>query len=234
MGALGYRIEKRRSPLLNSVESLDLGNRDKDDNSLLSSLGVNLLGRRDLQLPQLALELGDILLEVDEGLSDLLLDLGRRSGWGVGGPLDLVLDRHDACRLSKQEGELVNVVYTRARTVWPACDRLPSRISQTGHARGIGDSQGRVSMQSQVWHLQFRRYAIADYVEAGKRAPPAVMLSTASGVTSHPASHTVSGEALRYNLLHASFHSITLSLLPLIECHQTRIAITSIVSLIAY
>lgn len=81
-------------PLLDSVESLDLGNRDKDNNSLLSTLCVNLLGGRDLQLPQLSLELGDILLEVDEGLSDLLLDLRRRGGWRVGGPLDLGLEGH--------------------------------------------------------------------------------------------------------------------------------------------
>jgi hypothetical protein len=83
------------SPLLNSVESLDLGNRDKDNNSLLSTLGVNLLGGGDLELPQLGLELGDILLEVDEGLSDGLLDLGGSGFRGVGGPLDLGLERHD-------------------------------------------------------------------------------------------------------------------------------------------
>lgn len=76
------------------MESLDLGNRDKDNNSLLSTLGVNLLCRRDLELPQLALELGDILLEVDESLSDGLLDLGGSGSRGVGGPLNLVLERH--------------------------------------------------------------------------------------------------------------------------------------------
>jgi hypothetical protein len=83
------------SPLLNSVEGLDLGNRDKDNNSLLSTLGVNLLCRRDLELPQLGLELWDILLEVDKGLSDSLLNL-RWCGFGcVGGPLNLGLERHD-------------------------------------------------------------------------------------------------------------------------------------------
>jgi len=76
------------------VESLDLGNGDKDDNSLLSTLGVNLLCGRDLELPQLGLELGDILLEVDESLSDGLLDFRGSGSRGVGGPLNLVLERH--------------------------------------------------------------------------------------------------------------------------------------------
>jgi len=94
-GVIDMYHTRSNSPLLNSVEGLDLRNRDKDDNSLLSTLGVNLLCRRDLELPQLGLELWDILLEVDEGLSDSLLNL-RWCGFGcVGGPLDLGLERHD-------------------------------------------------------------------------------------------------------------------------------------------
>lgn len=90
-----YHSSNNNSPLLNSVESLDLGNRNKDNNSLLSTLSVNLLCGRDLELPQLGLELWDILLEVDEGLSDCLLNL-RWCGFGcVGGPVDLALERHD-------------------------------------------------------------------------------------------------------------------------------------------
>jgi hypothetical protein len=77
------------------VESLDLGDWDKDDNSLLSTLDVNLLGGRDLQLPQLRLELWDILLEVEESLSDLLLNLGGRGLGCVGGSEDLGLVGHD-------------------------------------------------------------------------------------------------------------------------------------------
>jgi hypothetical protein len=66
------------------VESLDLGDWDKDDNSLLSTLDVKL-----------RLELWDILLEVEESLSDLLLNLGGRGLGCVGGSEDLGLVGHD-------------------------------------------------------------------------------------------------------------------------------------------
>lgn len=76
------------------MEGLDLGNGDEDDDGLLSTLDVDLLGGADLQLPQLGLEVWDILLEVEKSLGDLLLNLGRGSLRGVGGPLDFVLEGH--------------------------------------------------------------------------------------------------------------------------------------------
>lgn len=84
------------SPLLNLVERLGLGNRDKDHNSLLSALDVDLSSLGDLELSQFRLEVGDILFEVEESLSNLLLNLGRRGLGSVGGPQDFVLERHGA------------------------------------------------------------------------------------------------------------------------------------------
>lgn len=52
------------------METLELGNRDKDNNSLLSTLDVNLLGRRDLERAQFSLEFGDVVLQVNQGLGD--------------------------------------------------------------------------------------------------------------------------------------------------------------------
>lgn len=80
------------SPLLNLVEGLDHGHRHKDHDRLLAALDVNLLGGGEGKLSELSLELGDVGLEVNEGLSDLLLDLRGGSLGSVGGAQDLGVD----------------------------------------------------------------------------------------------------------------------------------------------
>lgn len=78
------------------MERLGHGNRDKDHNGLLSALDIDLSSLGDLELSQLGFEVGDILFEVEESLSNLLLNLGGRGLGSVGGPQDFVLVRHGA------------------------------------------------------------------------------------------------------------------------------------------
>jgi hypothetical protein len=80
------------------VEGLELRDGDEDDDSLLSALDVDLLGGGDLEHSKLRLELGNVVLEVEDGLGDLLLDLVRSGGGSVGGPLDLGSERHNGDR----------------------------------------------------------------------------------------------------------------------------------------
>ncbi len=79
-------------PLLDLVESLELGHGDEDDNSLLAALDLDLLGARDLEGSELSLELRDVGLEVKESLSDNGLDLRGGAGGGVSRAEDLLLD----------------------------------------------------------------------------------------------------------------------------------------------
>lgn len=74
------------------MESLDHGHRHKDHDRLLAALDVNLLGGGEGKLSELRLELGDVGLEVEESLSDLLLDLRGGSLGSVGGAQDLGVD----------------------------------------------------------------------------------------------------------------------------------------------
>ena len=77
------------------MESLELGHGDEDDNSLLAALDVDLLGSGDLEGSELSLELGDVGLEVEDGLDNNGLSLSGRAGGGVGRSEDLVRDgRH--------------------------------------------------------------------------------------------------------------------------------------------
>lgn len=71
-------------PLLDLVESLQLGNGDEDNDGLLAALDVDLTSRRDLEGSQLGLDLRDVVLQVQESLGDLLLNLGGGSARGVG------------------------------------------------------------------------------------------------------------------------------------------------------
>lgn len=71
-------------PLLDLVESLELGNGDEDNNGLLAALDVDLTSRRDLEGSKLGLELGNVVLEVQESLGNLLLNLGGGSARSVG------------------------------------------------------------------------------------------------------------------------------------------------------
>ena len=86
----------RGSPLLDLVEGLGHGDGDEDDDGLLAALDVDLSGLGDLELSKLRLEVRDVLLEVEQGLGDLLLNLRRGSSGRVGGPQDFVLVRHGA------------------------------------------------------------------------------------------------------------------------------------------
>lgn len=82
-------LELTSETTLDLVESLDLGDGDEDNDGLLSSLDVDLAGSGDLERAELSLEIGNVVLEVEEGLGDQRLG-GIGSGAGrVGGPEDL-------------------------------------------------------------------------------------------------------------------------------------------------
>lgn len=66
------------------MESLELGNGDEDNDGLLAALDVDLTSRRDLEGSKLGLELGNVVLEVQESLGNLLLNLGGGSARSVG------------------------------------------------------------------------------------------------------------------------------------------------------
>lgn len=100
-------------PLLDLVESLELGHGHKDDDGLLAALDLDLLGARDLEGSQLSLELRHVGLEVDQSLGDNGLNLVGGAGGRVGRAEDLLLDgSHVDCEggrsLFKAKGELVS------------------------------------------------------------------------------------------------------------------------------
>ena len=68
-------------PTLDLVERLDLGDGDEDDDRLLATLDIDLAGSRDLERAELSLEVGHVVLEVEESLGDE--ELGRVGG-GLG------------------------------------------------------------------------------------------------------------------------------------------------------
>ena len=81
-------------PLLDLVERLQLGDGDKNDDGLLATADVDLARGGDLEGPELALQLGRAVLEVDHGLSNGSLSfIGGRLG-RVRRAEDLVLDGH--------------------------------------------------------------------------------------------------------------------------------------------
>ncbi len=51
-------------------ERLELGDGNEDNNGLLSTTDVDLAGSRDLEGADLVLEIGDVVLDVNEGLCD--------------------------------------------------------------------------------------------------------------------------------------------------------------------
>ena len=71
-----YSTGFNNPPGLDLLESLELGHRHEDDDSLLSSGAVNLLSGGDVELPEGGLQVA-VDLKVQEGLADLLLDLIR-------------------------------------------------------------------------------------------------------------------------------------------------------------
>ena len=64
----------KSSPGLNLLERLELGHWHENDDGLLSSSTVNLLGGGDIELPKGGLQVA-VDLEVQQSLADLLLDL---------------------------------------------------------------------------------------------------------------------------------------------------------------
>lgn len=76
------------------MESLQLGNRDEDDDRLLATPDINFTGGGNLEGSKLSLELGNTVLQVDQSLSDGSLSLIGSSVGCVGGAEDLVLNGH--------------------------------------------------------------------------------------------------------------------------------------------
>lgn len=65
--------EQRRGvdiPSLDLLERLELGNGDEDDDGLLSTLDINFSGGGDLERSEVGLEVGNVVLEVEESLGD--------------------------------------------------------------------------------------------------------------------------------------------------------------------
>ena len=71
-----------------------MGNWDEDDDGLLAATDIDLAGSGDLEGTELSLELGNRILEVNQGLRDGNLGLIWGSLWRVGRAVDLVLDGH--------------------------------------------------------------------------------------------------------------------------------------------
>lgn len=71
-----------------------MGDGDEDDDSLLAATDINFTGSRDLEGPELSLEFGDVVLEVDECLGDFSLNGIGGSVRRIGGAENLVVDGH--------------------------------------------------------------------------------------------------------------------------------------------
>ena len=76
------------------MESLQLRDRDEDDDGLLAATDIDLASGGDLERAKLSLELGDIVFEVNQGLCNGNFCLIGGSGGGVRRAEDLVLDGH--------------------------------------------------------------------------------------------------------------------------------------------
>jgi len=79
---------------LDFVESLELRNRDKDDDSLLAALDFDFSCSRDLKRTKFALQVVDIVLQVNQSLADEQLSLGRWDSGGIGRTDDFTCSRH--------------------------------------------------------------------------------------------------------------------------------------------
>ena len=82
------------APSLNLVEGLKLGDRDENNDGLLSTTDIDLTGSGDLERTKLVLELGGARLEVKHGLCDASLGLIGGSSGRVRRAEDLVLNGH--------------------------------------------------------------------------------------------------------------------------------------------
>lgn len=80
--------------MLDLLEGFHLGDGNEDNNGLLATSYIDLTGSRDLEWSELSLQLGDVVLEVNQGLSDAGFGfIGGRRG-RVCRAEDLVLDGH--------------------------------------------------------------------------------------------------------------------------------------------
>ena len=76
------------------MESLELGDGNKDNNGLLATTNIDLTGGGDLEGSELSLELRDVVFKVNQGLCDADFSLIGGSRGRVGRAEDLVLDGH--------------------------------------------------------------------------------------------------------------------------------------------
>lgn len=93
------------APSLNLVKGLQLGNGNEDDDSLLSTTNVDLLSSRDLEGSEFGFKLGNIVLQVDESLSNVNFDALDSGAGGSGGAGDFggYLCRHNGLKISSPE-----------------------------------------------------------------------------------------------------------------------------------
>lgn len=124
------------------MESLQLGNGDKDNNGLLAALDVDLTGRGDLEGSKLGLELRNVVLEVQESLGNLLLNLGGGSARSVGSAVRLARIKQCGRDVGCSFCALRPTLYTRAAmALWgrPKDDlrRSPTNIP-TGSVFNLG------------------------------------------------------------------------------------------------
>src|SRR5450631_2515821 len=78
--------------------SLELWNGYKDYDGFFSTLNLDLLCSADLVGPELTLELWDVGLELDEGLSQSCFELRWRTCWRICCALNFECDGHDRGR----------------------------------------------------------------------------------------------------------------------------------------
>lgn len=93
------------SPLLNLVPSLQLRDRDEDDDSLLSTLDIDFLCSRELQRSQFRLQFSHAGFQIQDGLTDHGLGLGWGRSWSVCCSVDLGrhLDEEDDEKEGREE-----------------------------------------------------------------------------------------------------------------------------------
>ena len=76
------------------MEGLQLRYRYENYNSLLSTTDIDFASSGNLKGSQFDFEVGNIVFEVDQSLSDVGFDFIGCSGWRIGGTEDLVVNGH--------------------------------------------------------------------------------------------------------------------------------------------
>ena len=121
-------------PLLDLAEGLELRHRYKDNDGLLSTLDIDLTCCGDLKRTQLGLELGNVVLEVDESLRNVDLNLIGRSDGCIRRADDFVLGGGHGLFWRREGLCATKTVSTEPRKVLqiPPCFRarvVPTRAS---------------------------------------------------------------------------------------------------------